>query len=359
MFRLKFEIQGQIAEASQKDKISFISLISQIHEAQARSYNEKDIISAIMWAFTQSLSVRTYLETITDLKLPRLLQILRSHFKEKSATELYQELSTMTQEPGEDENKFLMTTLEVRRKVLFASEADETTHYNPALVQGLFLQTVEVGLIQEAICTQIRPYLLSKTTSEELISHMGKTIAAETERGKRLPQLTQKQSKVVRLQGIEGIHIDSPLSEKAENMQFAQAVQALSEQVAALTAEVAQLKAHNKPNEKVKQQPRGTICKHCQDPNRTFCNHCFLYDSENHYARGCKQAKGLGNDRRLQQGGTAVVGETDVLQKCNYCDTEGKTGETLLRCIQCHSVVYCSRKSQKRGGHITNHSARP
>ena len=135
----------------------------------------------------------------------------------------------MTQEPGEAANKFLMRTLEVRQKVLFASEADETTHYNPALVQGLFLQTLEVGLIQEAIRTQMRPYLLPKTTDEELISKMVKAVAAETERGKRLPQLTQKHSKVVRLQGIEGTHIDSQSSEKADNMQFAQAVQALSQ----------------------------------------------------------------------------------------------------------------------------------
>ena len=52
----------------------------------------------------------------------------------------------------------------------------------------------------------MRPYLLPKTTDEELISQMGKAVAAETERGKRLPQLTQKHSKVVRLQGIEGTH---------------------------------------------------------------------------------------------------------------------------------------------------------
>ena len=45
-------------------------------------------------------------------------------------------------------------------------------------------------------------------------------------------------------------------------------------------------------------------------------------------------------------GGTAVVGETDVPQKCNNCATERKTGETL-RCSQCDSVAYCSRKCQK------------
>ena len=139
---------------------------------------------------------------------------------------------------------------------------------------------------------------------------MGTAVAAETERGKRLPQLTQKQSKIVRLQGIEGTRIESQSSEKADNMQFAQAVQALSQQVAALTAEVAQLKANNKPNEKGKQQSKGAICKHFQDVNRTFCNHCFLCGAENHYGRGCKQTKGLGNDMRLQQGDSCSQGNS-------------------------------------------------
>ena len=98
----------------------------------------------------------------------------------------------MTQEPGVDAKKFLMRTLEVRQRVPFASEADETTHNNTSLVQGLFLQTLEVGLIQEAIRTKIRQYLLPVITDEELICQMGKAITAEIERGKRLPQLAQK-----------------------------------------------------------------------------------------------------------------------------------------------------------------------
>ena len=155
MFRRELKIQGQIGEAHQKDKISFISLMRQIREAKAKGYDEKEITSAILRAFTPGLSVRTYLETVLDLTLPRLLQILRTNFKEKSATELYQELSTMTQEPGEDANKFFIRALEVRQKVLFASETDEGVHYNPTLVQGLFLQTLEVGLVQEAIRTKI------------------------------------------------------------------------------------------------------------------------------------------------------------------------------------------------------------
>ena len=171
-----------------------------------------------MRAFTQGLSVRIYLETVLDLTLPRLLQILRTHFKEKSATELYQELSTMTQEPGEDANKFLIRALEVRQKVLFASETDEGLHHNPTLVQGLFLQTLEVGLIQEAIRTRIPPFLKPETSDEELIHQMGKAVSAETERGKRLPNLAQKQSKTAKVLEIESTPVKEIQSEKLQKM---------------------------------------------------------------------------------------------------------------------------------------------
>ena len=76
LFRREFKIQGQIGEASQKDKISFISLMRQIREAKAKGYNEKDITSALIRVFTPGLSVRTYLETIFDLKLPPHLHLL-------------------------------------------------------------------------------------------------------------------------------------------------------------------------------------------------------------------------------------------------------------------------------------------
>ena len=304
MFRRELKIQGQIGEAHQRDKISFISLMRQIREAKAKGYDEKEITSAILRAFTPGLSVRTYLETVLDLTLPRLLQILRTHFKEKSATELYQELSTMTQEPGEDANKFLIRALEVRQKVLFVSETDEGVHYNPTLVQGLFLQTLEVGLIQEAIRTKIRPFLRPETSDEELIHQMGKAVSAETERGKRLPNLAQKQSKTAKVQGIESTSVEKMHTEKAAKNDFTQAVQALSQQMAALTAEVSQLKAQNNiKNPARQQQTRRNRCQQCQEKNNPRCSHCFLCGSEEHLARGCKKSKKQGNELRLQQGG--------------------------------------------------------
>eukprot|EP00794_Sanderia_malayensis_P004014 gene4014-4560_t len=102
----EFKIQGQIGEPHQEDKISFISLMMQVRDGKAKHYAEKEIVSAILHSLTPALSPRTLLKTIADLSLTQRLQISRNHFKEKSATELYQELSNMTQGAGEDGNHF-------------------------------------------------------------------------------------------------------------------------------------------------------------------------------------------------------------------------------------------------------------
>ena len=76
---------------------------------------------------------------------------------------------------------------------------------------------------------------------------MGKAVAEEFEKCERLPQLAQKQHKIAKLQHIEGAQMGSPQPERAEKIEFAKSVQALSQQVVVLTAEVAQLKSQYEP----------------------------------------------------------------------------------------------------------------
>ena len=45
------------------------------------------------------LKLRSCLEMMNDMSLARLKQILRAHFKEKSGTEVYQELASLCQGP--------------------------------------------------------------------------------------------------------------------------------------------------------------------------------------------------------------------------------------------------------------------
>ena len=99
--------------------------------------------------------------SITDLTLPRLRKILRAHYKEKSSTELFQELSNLVQLPKEDTQSYLMRALNLRQKVLFASqELESAFKYDPVLIQGVFLHVVENGLRNDNIRNKIRPVLL-------------------------------------------------------------------------------------------------------------------------------------------------------------------------------------------------------
>ena len=133
------------------------------------------------------MQLRCYLETVSDLTLPKLRAILRSHFQEKSATELYQQLTTIVQSPEESPQSFLIRALDLRQKVLFASkEAGVKIKYDESLVQGLFLHSLETGLHHEAVRTKLRPFLQQPDITDELlIEQMNIIVSTETERQKK------------------------------------------------------------------------------------------------------------------------------------------------------------------------------
>ena len=83
-------------------------------------------MDAVVRSINPGLRLRSYLEGLESLTLPRLRHILRSHYQEKSARELYRQLSTLVQEPQEGSQSFLMRTLYTRQKILFASKEADT-----------------------------------------------------------------------------------------------------------------------------------------------------------------------------------------------------------------------------------------
>ena len=105
--------------------------------------------------------------SITDLK-----KILRAHYKEKSSTELSQELSNLVQLPKEDTQSHLMRVLNLCQKVLFASqELKSTLKYDPVLVQAVFLHVVENVLHNDNIRNKIRPVLSQAHVQDEELMH--------------------------------------------------------------------------------------------------------------------------------------------------------------------------------------------
>ena len=144
--RRDFKIMGAIGGDEQKDRLSFVSLIHQIDAGLEKGYKEREIIDAVIRAISPSLKLRSYLETMSELPLPKLRQMLRAHYKQKSGTELYQELTTMCQSPKESPQDFLVRALDLRQQVLFASQAEGgVVKYEPSLVNPLFLHAIETG----------------------------------------------------------------------------------------------------------------------------------------------------------------------------------------------------------------------
>ena len=96
MFCREFKIQGQIGEPGQKDKLVYQSLISQIEIRLGKGYTEEEVTHAVFRFIQAGSQLRSYLEGLNGLTLPRLRKILWFHYQEKSATELYQPLANVS-----------------------------------------------------------------------------------------------------------------------------------------------------------------------------------------------------------------------------------------------------------------------
>ena len=75
----KFKISGQIGEPGQTEKLTFVSLMPLIDSGLKRDYQENKIVDAVIRAISPHGSLRSYVETLSDLSLPKLRRILHVH----------------------------------------------------------------------------------------------------------------------------------------------------------------------------------------------------------------------------------------------------------------------------------------
>lgn len=180
----EFKISGQIGEPGQKDKLTFSSLAHQIEAGLNKRVPEYEIVHAVIKAIAPGMQLRSYLEGKTDLTLPVLRKILRSHYQEKGATELYKQLTSEAQNSKETPQTFLFRALDLRQKILFASqEAESSLRYDPVLVQNMFLHSVLTGLQNDNIRNDLKPYLQQAGVNDEvLLEKLNIACMTETER---------------------------------------------------------------------------------------------------------------------------------------------------------------------------------
>ena len=120
--------------------------------------------------------------------LETVMKIIRAHFQEKSASELFGSLANLVQSPKEDPQHFLLRALHLREKIVFASEQENTKlKYDKTQCRNLFLPTIETGLLSNTIRSRMRSFLLKlSVTDAELISQLSTAVAEEAERNSKL-----------------------------------------------------------------------------------------------------------------------------------------------------------------------------
>lgn len=194
--RREFNIVGQIGKPGDKDKLSFGSLAHQIEAGVAKKYTDKEILAAVIRAVSAGTTLRSFLEgKSTDLTLQTLRKFLRFHFHEKDATALYKDLINLTQNQSETNEEFLMRSLDLCQKVMFASkEAESGVQYDAALVGSMMRQSVLTGLCNQNVKMEVRSVFLDpSSTDEALMEAIFKASQLEAERMRRWVSPVQNQ----------------------------------------------------------------------------------------------------------------------------------------------------------------------
>ena len=319
LLRREFKISGQIGEPGQTEKLTFVSLMHQIDSGLKRDYQENEIVDAVIRAISPHSSLRSYVETLSDLSLAKLRRILRVHYREKTASEVYQQLATVCQQSsGETPQQFLLRALDLRNKVNFASkESDCEFNYGASLIQKTFVKSFETGLRDDILASNLRPTLrTSGLTDEELMRQVNELASQQAERSSKLASERQKSAKV-------------HTCEVGKDEREARAKNATTDGGQQLLLEIRQIKSEindlkDQVNRRGSQaensnwrgpsyrgrgrgyQPTRTRwgCQNCKQRGRgDECNHCFACGDSGHVARECyrneNRGSRQGNGRRL------------------------------------------------------------
>ena len=302
LFRREFKIKGQIGEVGQRDRLTFSSLIHQIDRGLVRGYHDEEIVDAIISAMAPGLTLRSYLEAKPELNLPVLRRLLRSHYREKEATELYHDLTSAVQDQKESAQDFLLRMLALRQKILFASqEADATFKYDATLVQGMFLHSLLTGLTSDSVRNDLKPLLQDVRTSDEVLLERV-NIAANNESERHLKRGTKQRAKV------SEVSLPQPKPDKEKKTKVSDSPQeipkvldmkALQESIRSIVkaelAAVTTAQPATSPRQNQTRRPDWG-CQACRAQGiGPACRHCFKCGSSEHYSRGCRSRAGQGN----------------------------------------------------------------
>ena len=258
-------------------------------------------MEGVIRVISPGLVLRSHLESFKDLSLDHLKKILRSHYGVKNTAELYQS-SSICQNGRETPQAFLMRFLDMRQKILFASQdGEDPLKYDAGHFQQLFCRTVETGLQDDSIRTKLRPFLRNLLVEDkELIHQLNVAILAEEERIKKLKNQWKGKSPIVSQINQESPEppIEDPKSTDSTESDFQElnaAVEALKTEVKARSGTSSQSKegrgnrwTGGRGQGRHEVRPCSSRCSKFLAKGEQWCNHCFKCGNDSQYAIGCR-----------------------------------------------------------------------
>lgn len=310
----EFKINGTIGSIEQKDNLSYTSLSFQIEKGKKAGYSVDDIQLAVIKSIKPGSSLRVYLESKVDISEQVFLQILRSHYKEKDSTSVFQEMSNCMQSPTESELDFCMRAMSLREKVLTLSR-EEDCPFDETLVRKRFFHAVFTGLKHNNMRLELKKTLTEGTMAdEELLQEISSTASIEMEHLNKF----SKKSTVYEISASENKSSNksrcsenlsdkiNKVDDKNDTLMLAE-IKKLSVQLNELSGVKEELSTLKKqfhdnfsnpppappngfrPGEyNPRRRPRRLFrCRDCESKNLQFCDHCFSCGSTEHRKKFC------------------------------------------------------------------------
>lgn len=304
--RREFKMHGGVISDSGSE-MSYSSVCKQIDEGLKEKFSESEIIRSVL----KMIKPGTFKDMLTnkdDLTVAELKRFLKSHMRDKSSTELFQELSNARQQDKETAQQFVYRLVGLKQKLLFASQQSGSEfNYDKKLVQGVFLHTLYQGLNDKNrdIRRDIKCHLSDLSVTDDFIlEQITKAATEEAERQKRLGFVSRPKPLTVnaaqRQENSESTGESSTRNVEGEVKANRTAIMELTAQVSALAKNLE--KMIMPPDNAVQNQALSTIssktpdkthmkpkCDECVKQGNQSCSHCFRCGQAGHRAVGCLQ----------------------------------------------------------------------
>ena len=115
-FKERFSNFRDSGSPGKKEQLLYLSLNRQMENGKERGYSEKELADVLTKCIALGLPLKDYLEAMRGMVLEMLMQIIRAHFQENTASELYASLTNLAQLTAYDPQNFLLRALKLLEK---------------------------------------------------------------------------------------------------------------------------------------------------------------------------------------------------------------------------------------------------